>query len=368
MSHIALVSTVLRAGYARAAETTPAGIQADELVHRALDLRRQGDNAGAVGLLRRAEELAPSGRIIAQLGFAEFAVQHWVEAESDFERALASSDSWLANPKNREMLNKTLGETRRHVGHLAVSGTTGAEISLNGKPAGSLPMTGPIAVPAGTVRVTARASGRKEFEKVLVVAGGEDVAVAINLEPIAPPPPPVNIAPISARSGADTAAAPAWRRWTGGGLFVAGVAAVGTGIAWVVLDGRTNCTPPAGGICQQVYDTKTQGWVADRSRRSGCGDGATLFLWKRGEAPAWLSGPVPVRKWPILTGRAAGRAAVSGAECDVEDLGCKEGSHRFALQLFQNPGFDQTLEVCFGGWVRDIELLAERRRRGPSAT
>jgi hypothetical protein len=288
---LALVFTVLRAGYARAVETTPAGIQADELVHRALDLRRQGDNVGAVGLLRRAEELAPSGRILAQLGFAEFALQHWVEAETDFERALASSDSWVANAKNREMLNKTLGETRRHVGHLTVSGTTGAEISLNGKPAGALPLSGPMAVPAGTVRVTASASGRKEFEKVLVVAGGEDVAVAINLEPIAPPPPPVNIAPISARSGADTAAAPAWRRWTGGGLFVAGVAAVGTGIAWVALDGRTNCTAPAGGICQQVYDTKTQGWVAIAAGAVAAGTGATLFLWKRGEATSVAIGP-----------------------------------------------------------------------------
>ena len=87
---VAIASFVLLAGYAWAAETTPADIEADEMVRRALDLRRQGNNAGAVDLLRRAEDLAPSGRILAQLGFAEFALQHWVDAETD------SSELWPA--------------------------------------------------------------------------------------------------------------------------------------------------------------------------------------------------------------------------------------------------------------------------------
>lgn len=287
---ISLAWLFLLAGHALAAESTPAASQADELVRRALDLRRQGDNAGAVDLLRRAEELAPSGRILAQLGFAEFALQHWVEAEASLDRALAGADSpWLTNLKNREMLEKTLSETRRHVGRLAVSGTAGVEISVNGKPVGALPLTGPIHVLPGTIRLTASAPNRKAFDKTLVVAGGEEVAVAISLDPVAPSTPAV--APISAAPHIDGTAVPAWRRWTGAGLFIAGVAAMGAGITWVVLDGRTNCTAPPGGVCQQVYDTKTQGWAAIAAGAVAAGTGATLFLWKRNEVSGVAIGP-----------------------------------------------------------------------------
>ena len=106
-----------------------------------------------------------------------------------------------------------------------------------------------------------------------------------------PPAQPVTVPPISPRPAADTGAVPAWRRWTGGSLFVAGVAVVGTGIAWVALDGRTSCTAPAGGVCQQVYDTKTQGWVAIAAGAVAAGTGATLFLWKRGEGTRVAIGP-----------------------------------------------------------------------------
>ena len=59
---------------------------------------------------------------------------------------------------------------------------------------------------------------------------------------------------------------------------------MGTGIAWVVVDGRTTCTAPAGGVCELVYNTKTQGWVSIAAGAVAAGAGATLFLWKGKEA------------------------------------------------------------------------------------
>jgi hypothetical protein len=85
---------------------------------------------------------------------------------------------------------------------------------------------------------------------------------------------------------AEAPAVPAWRRWTGGALFVAGLAAVGTGIVWVALDGHTNCSPPAGGFCEQVYETKTLGWISIGAGAVAAGAGATLFLWKGKETTA----------------------------------------------------------------------------------
>ncbi len=278
----ALVLIVGLGRYVGATESASPAARADDLVRRALDRRRQGDNAGAVDLLRQAEELAPSGRILAQLGFAEFALQHWVAAEEDLERALASPESsWLAIPKNREMLEKTLAETRRHVAQIEIAGTPGAQVSLDGRSAGVLPLASPIRVTAGTVRLTATAAGRHAFEQVLTLSGGERASIRVDLEPVAPVAQPLVGARDMLAEQSDQTSVPAWRRWTGAGLFAVGVAAIGTGVVWVALDGRPNCTPPAGGFCEQVYDTKTQGWISIAAGAVAAGAGATLYLWKR---------------------------------------------------------------------------------------
>ena len=279
---------VAAAGVARAGETAAGPeAQADELMHQALDLRRQGDNGRALELLRQAEALAPSGRIMAQVGSAEFALQRWVDAEAHLQEALASHDSaWLASPKNREMLEKTLTETRHHIARLDVHGPAGAQISVDGKPVGTLPLAEPIHVAAGTLRLAASASGRQQFEKALTVSGGDETTVSVDLLPLpAPVPSPPSVA-LVAQPRSAAPAVPAWRRWTGGALFVAGLAAVGTGIAWVAIDGHTNCSPPAGGFCEQVYSTKTLGWISIGAGAVAAGAGATLFLWKGKEAAA----------------------------------------------------------------------------------
>jgi hypothetical protein len=68
--------------------------------------------------------------------------------------------------------------------------------------------------------------------------------------------------------------------------MLTGLAAVGTGIAWVAIDGRTNCSPSPGGVCELVYDTKTLGWISIAAGAVAAGTGATLLLWKGKEATA----------------------------------------------------------------------------------
>jgi hypothetical protein len=242
-------------------------------------------------LLRKAQALEPSSRTLAQLGSVEFALQRWVEAELHLQQALASQDSaWIANPRNREMLERTLVDVRRHVAKIDLRGTPGAEVSIDGKAAGTLPMNEPVHVAAGMVRITAVAPGRQSFEKVLNVAGGQETTVPVDLAPLAPAPAnPAVAAPLLAQRRSEEPAVPAWRRWTGGALAIAGLAAVGAGVAWVAVDGHTNCNPPPGGVCELVYDTKTQGWISIAAGAVAAGAGATLFFWKGKEAAATVA-------------------------------------------------------------------------------
>jgi hypothetical protein len=212
-------------------------------------------------------------------------MHHWVDAETHLEQALAKHDSpWIENPKNRDMLEKTLAEARKQVSYVDVRGIAGAEVSIDGHRIGVLPLASPIHVAAGSVRLSVVAPGRKPFEKVLTLAGAEGATVTVELDPLPPPPavPPTAAAQVVAPVAEARPGAPA-RRWAGGALVVAGLAAVGTGIGWVAIDGHTNCNPPPGGRCDQVYDTKTQGWIAIVGGAVAIAGGATLFLWKGGE-------------------------------------------------------------------------------------
>jgi hypothetical protein len=285
---VVVVAVIVAVGaVASGAEHSASEGQADDLVRQALELRKKGENAGALELLQKAQTLAPSSRTLAQLASAEFALQHWVDAETHLQQALSSQDSaWIANPRNREMLERTLAETRRHVARLDLTGTAGAQVSIDGKPIGTLPLPEPARVGAGTIRIAATAPGHQAFDKLLAVRGGEQTSVAIDL-PLLPPPAPApaaTAAPVLAQSRPETSGVPAWRRWTGGGLMVAGLAAIGTGIAWVAVDGRTNCAAPPGGVCELVYDTKTRGWISIATGAVAAGGGATLFFWKGKEA------------------------------------------------------------------------------------
>jgi hypothetical protein len=269
------------AGLARAETPTPEA-EADDLMRQGLELRRQGQNVKALELLQRAQTLAPSAKALAQVGSAEFALQRWVDSEAHLEQALSMTDSpWIETPRNHEMLEKTLADARRHIGRVELRGTSGAKITIDGKAIGLLPLSAPVHLVAGVVRIAATAAGRQGFEETFTIAGGEDVTLSIDLVPIvAPAPPPPSASPVLLEQRSGEATAPAWRRWTGGTLFVAGLAAVGAGIAWVVVDGRTTCNAPPGGVCELVYNTKTQGWVSIAVGAVAAGAGATLFLWK----------------------------------------------------------------------------------------
>ncbi len=272
----------LRAG---AADSPTA--QADDLIAQGFKLRLQGKNAEALELFTKAHTLAPSAKTLGQIGSVEVALQRWVDAESHLVQALARHDSpWVEVPKNREVLEKTLAEARLHIARIGLNGTPGAEISVDGRRIGALPLAEPVHVAAGAVRVTARASGFNAMEIDLVVHGGEEVSRVLDLTRVAPA---MSVPTMPAPALLNTPAAPAesrrptWRKWTGGGLAAVGVAGVGVGAAWLAMDGRPSCDAPSGTVCKHLYDTKTQGWVALGVGLAAAGAGATLLVWPAGD-------------------------------------------------------------------------------------
>jgi len=221
----------------------------DATIRHALQLRKRGNDREALVELRRAYDLWHSPRAAAQLGFAEQALGMWPQAEAHVGEALRGKDDrWIR--KNRGTVEQALATIRAHVGRVEiVGGEPGAQVTINGQPAGALPLADAVAVSAGPVEIEVRAAGFAPSVKTVNVAVGEYARVPFTLQPQprtaqarAPQaPPPRALAPVQPLPGA-VPAIPAetrvderddgrGRRYAGIGLVVGGLVAVGGGVA-----------------------------------------------------------------------------------------------------------------------------------------
>jgi hypothetical protein len=168
---VSLVATVaagvLASGPARADDV-------ESLVHKGVELRRQGKEREALEMFQRAAKIKETPRVSAQMGFAEQSLGKWVDAEAHLKAALAAeTDPWIV--KNRSVIQEAQRTVALHLGSLEVWGDpVGAEILVDGQPAGTLPSSGAIRLPLGEVTVTVRQPGYAEVTRVVQVrvAGG----------------------------------------------------------------------------------------------------------------------------------------------------------------------------------------------------
>lgn len=149
------LATILACGTAVAQGTDPA----DAAIRRGVDLRRQGQDDQALQQFKKAYELSPSPRALAQIGLAEQALGRWVDAETHLEAALGSKrDTWIQ--KNGAILRGALDAIAKHLGNVQVLGEpVGAEVLIQGKVVGHLPMVSPSRVPIGDAQIEVRHPG-----------------------------------------------------------------------------------------------------------------------------------------------------------------------------------------------------------------
>lgn len=176
------------AGLLLAAPVAAQPRQERTLIEQGRALRREGRNAAALEVFRRAYALNPTPEAAGQIGFAEHALQHWGAASRFLRAALGTpGDPWVA--AQRRALEYSLQEVDRHLGSLRVeSGTPGATITLDGEPAGTLPMAEAMRVAAGPVVLETRAPGHVTDRREVTVAAGETVRVVVQLAPEAGAP------------------------------------------------------------------------------------------------------------------------------------------------------------------------------------
>jgi hypothetical protein len=183
---------VLLLGLPRAASAGETG-EAEALIREGVELRAKGKDERALPLFEQAYQKSRTPRTAGQLGLVELAVGYNVEAEKYLGEALASPDHpWVA--KNLAMLKKQLDVAKGKIGELAVTGTpAGAEVWVNGKMAGMLPLPAPIRLDKGRVEVQLRSQGYFTATDAVNITGGkrEDRSYTLVREPVAAAPKPV---------------------------------------------------------------------------------------------------------------------------------------------------------------------------------
>jgi hypothetical protein len=171
-----LVLSQVLAGPVVAAET-------DDLITKALELRRHGDDQGALPLLQEALSKSHSPRATAQLGFCQQGLGQWAEAETQLTSALsaATTDPWIR--KNRAVIESALVIIRTHIARVEVIGDpAGAAVFVNGNSVGSLPLGESVHVGAGEIEVEVRASGYKTATKSFHIDAAQYQKVVLRLE------------------------------------------------------------------------------------------------------------------------------------------------------------------------------------------
>jgi hypothetical protein len=173
--------------------------EAEALIRQGVELRAQKKDERALPMFEKAYQVSRSPRTAGQLGLVEMALGYFVDAEKYLGEAVASPDHpWVA--KNLATLKAQLATAKSQIGELYIVGEpVGAEVVVNGKSAGRLPLSGPIRLDKGRVDVQVRAAGYLPASDTVTMVGGkrEDRSYRLQREAVAvaPPPPPTASTP-----------------------------------------------------------------------------------------------------------------------------------------------------------------------------
>jgi tetratricopeptide (TPR) repeat protein len=204
---------------------------------RGVQLFREGSFEAALAEFQKANQIAPSYRLLYNIAQVQFELHDYVAALRSFRRYLAEGGAEV--PADRR--TKVTTEIRELEGRVAtveiVTSVEGASVLVDDVVVGTSPLDDPLLVNAGLRRLSAAKPGYVPAAQNLTIAGGERATVKLALLAVAEPAPgtPAAAGPAPAlRQATRAAPAPAAgpsraAAWIS--LGVTGALAIGTGIA-----------------------------------------------------------------------------------------------------------------------------------------
>jgi tetratricopeptide (TPR) repeat protein len=203
------------------------GPEVERLVARAISLRAEGKDREALAVLLQAAQVDPhSLRVHVHLSNVYQALGEWLLADELLRRALAAPRHPYIQ-RHRQALTEARSVIDDHLGKLEVVGEPpGAEVWLNGRQIGTLPLAEPVPVTVGSYTLEVRMAGHYPVSRPLSIAARDHVRESIRL---APRLSEESAAPSGARTSSQPPPErPAERRWLTWTLAGLGAAAAAT--------------------------------------------------------------------------------------------------------------------------------------------
>jgi tetratricopeptide (TPR) repeat protein len=234
-SGLLLTSLHAAPALAQSSAARPENPEVEKLVTLAIELRAQGKDLAALETLKKAAEIDPSSaRVQVHLSNVHQALGQWLPADEYLRLALAQAHHPYV-VRHLQALEDARKVIEDNIGTLEVDGEpAGAEVRLNGRLIGTLPLAAPVPVTVGSYILEVKRDGHYTASRPLVIAGHDFVRESVRLERLPTDELgtrtfPIALAP-SSEPGAVLDRAPdrAWLTWTFAGLGVAaGVTTVG---------------------------------------------------------------------------------------------------------------------------------------------
>jgi hypothetical protein len=171
--------------WARADEAPPADGAARNFV-RGVELAKSGRLDEAVLEFEAAYRASPHYVVLYNLGQTYLALGRSVAAVQHLERYLSEGGSHV-DEERRAQVRQSIAQQRQRIGALEIDGSlTGAEVFIDGRIAGTLPLPAPVELVAGEHGVVVTAPGRIPFVEAVRIAGRQTTTITARLEPLPP--------------------------------------------------------------------------------------------------------------------------------------------------------------------------------------
>ena len=185
---LALAPCVAGAEPKRGAPSAEAVASARSHFAHGVKLYEEDDFRAALIEFNRAYELAPNWAVLYNVGQSYYQLRDYANALRTLERYVQEGGAQIASERGAQV-ERELEELRGRVAHATLTtNVEDADLSLDDVPLGKTPLAAPVLVGAGRHKLAASKAGYAPAVRIVDIAGGDRIAIALDLAPQAPPP------------------------------------------------------------------------------------------------------------------------------------------------------------------------------------
>jgi tetratricopeptide (TPR) repeat protein len=197
-------------------------VQARKHFSQGLKLYKEGDFDAALVQFERAYAVKPNYKVLYNIAQSYFELRQYVEARDSLTRYLKDGGDAI-DAERRAAVESDLAELQRRIAHLKLTvNVQGASVYVDGKKVGTTPLTQAVDVSEGQRTVAVESADRGSKQRVVRLAGGEELTIEIVFEE------PGKTAPAASSSGGAPPAPPP-ASGLGAGFWITGIGALALG-------------------------------------------------------------------------------------------------------------------------------------------